>query len=428
MAAPGSRHAAHGPGSAPAVHGPESAPAADGPGGAPPAQGSPTPSRLAHWFRECYGREPDLIWHAPGRVNLIGEHTDYNGGLVLPFALARGVLAAVADRGDGLLEVCSRQVPGEAPSVRLDRLQPGGVTGWAAYAAGAAWALRAAGYDVPGASIAVDSDLPVGAGLSSSAALCCAVVSALAALAARAGARMPPRTEIAAIARSAEADYVGMPCGIMDQSASMLGEAGHALLLDCGSGESSLVPIDPAATGLQVVMADTGVRHALADGQYAARREQCRQAAELLGVTALREVTDVSALSALPDPVLLRRARHVVSETRRVAQAAALLRAGRLAECGAVLTASHASLRDDFEVSWPAADRAVASAMSAGALGARMTGGGFGGCVLVLLPADRYAAVTEAIRCALADRAAEAGDWFLTAEPAPGAREVWPSR
>ena len=395
------------------------------PGGARPARVAPTPSDLAHWFGECYRRDPDLIWRAPGRVNLIGEHTDYNDGLVLPFALDRGVLAAVAARADGLLEVRSRQEPGEVTSVRVDRLAPGNVAGWAGYAAGAVWALRAAGHDIGGASLAIDSDLPIGAGLSSSAALCCATVSALAALAARAGAAMPSRSEIAAMARSAEADYVGMPCGIMDQSASMLCEAGQALLLDCRSGESSDVPLDPAAAGLQIVMADTGVRHVLADGQYAARREQCRQAAELLGVPALREVTGVSGLTALTDPVLARRARHVVTEIARVTQAADLLRAGRLADCGSLLTASHASLRDDFQVSWPEADIAVDAALSAGAVGARMTGGGFGGCVLVLLPADRRPAVTAAISTALANRAAPAGIWFLAAQPARGAREVW---
>jgi galactokinase len=391
------------------------------PGGAQPGQAGLTPSHLAYWFGQCFGREPDLIWHAPGRVNLIGEHTDYNDGLVLPFALHRGVLAAVAARADGLLEVRSRQARGEVTSVRVDRLAPGNVTGWAGYAAGAIWALRTAGYDIGGASLAIDSDLPIGSGLSSSAALCCAIVNAVAALG---GAAMPSRPEIAAMARSAEADYVGMPCGIMDQSASMLCEAGQALLLDCRSGESSGVPLDPAAAGLQIVMADTGVRHVLADGQYAARREQCRRAAESLGVPALREVEDLSRLSALADPVLARRARHVVTEIARVAQTADLLRSGRLADCGDLLTASHASLRDDFQVSWPEADIAVDAALSAGALGARMTGGGFGGCILVLLPVGRHAAVTAAIGDALAN---PAGVWFLTAEPARGAREVWSS-
>ncbi|MGO8961220.1 MAG: galactokinase [Streptosporangiaceae bacterium] len=386
--------------------------------------GLPPPVRpqwLADWFTASFGAPPELIWHAPGRVNLIGEHTDYNGGLVLPFALGRGVLAAVASRPGGLLELRSRQVPDEVASVRLDQLRPGAVTGWAGYVAGAAWALRAAGCPLDGASVAVDADLPIGAGLSSSAALTCSVVSCLAALA---GAG-PSRPEIAALARRAETDFVGMPCGIMDQSAAMLCEAGHALLLDCRSGESAAVPLDPGRHGLELLVIDTGVRHELADGQYAARRGQCERAAELLGVASLRDVPDTAGLAALPDPVLVRRARHVVTENRRVERVAALLRAGRLADCGELLTQSHVSLRDDFEVSWPAADRAVDVALAAGAAGARMTGGGFGGCVIVLLPAERVSAVEAAVSDALAGQAIAPA--FLLARPGAGAHAAWPT-
>jgi galactokinase len=369
--------------------------------------------RLAAWFRDCHGAAPETVWHAPGRVNFIGEHTDYNGGLVLPFAISRGVLAAASARPDRLLEVRSDQQPDEVVVVGLDALQPGRVPGWAGYVAGAAWALREAGYPVGGTSLCLSSDLPMGAGLASSAALSCAAVSALG----RAAPVPPPAAEVAVLARRAETDFVGMPCGIMDQSASMLCQAGHALLLDCGSGESAAVPLDPAAAGVRLLVADTGVRHVLADGQYAVRREQCEEAARLLGASALSMAGDLVGLS---DPVLLRRARHVVSENRRVTQTAALLRAGRLAHCGPLLTASHASLRDDFDVSWPAADAVVSATLAAGALGARMTGGGFGGSVLVLLPADLLGEVTAAIGAALGGPAAA----VLPAAPASGARQV----
>jgi galactokinase len=377
---------------------------------------------LAASFAGCFGSGPDLIWRAPGRVNLIGEHTDYNDGLVLPFAIDRGVLAAAAARGDGTLRMCSRQVPGDVTEVALARLEPGSVAGWAGYVAGGAWVLRQAGYPVRGADVVIDSDLPMGAGLASSAALTCAVVSCLAALVA---ADLAPG-QIVTLARSAEADFVGMPCGIMDQSAAMLSEAGHALLLDCGTGESSLLPLDPAAAGLALVVADTGVRHALADGRYAARRAECLAAAELLGVRSLGAVADVTELAGLSDPVLLRRARHVVGEDARVRQVAALLSAGRLADCGELLTRSHASLRDDFEVSWPAADAAVDAALSAGALGARMTGAGFGGSVLVLLPLRRKEAVEAAIAAALAGSGL--APVFLDVAPGPGAHPVRGSR
>jgi galactokinase len=386
---------------------------------------------LAAWFGECYGILPDLTWHAPGRVNLIGEHTDYNDGLVLPFALGRGVLAAAAARSDGLLELRSRQMPGAATSFALDRLRPGSVTGWAGYAAGAAWALRSAGYPVHGVSLGIDSDLPIGAGLASSAALCCAVVSCLAGLAAQrggatAGQAVPARAEMAALARRSETDFVGMPCGIMDQSASMLCTAGHALLLDCRSGQSSAVPLEPARDGLRIIVVDTGVRHVLADGQYAARRQQCQDAARLLTARSLRDITDPGVAGRLPDPLLRRRARHVITENQRAEQTAALLRAGSLEACGGLLTASHASLRDDFEVSWPAADVTVTAALAAGALGARMTGGGFGGCVLALLPAGQLSAVTDSITRALTERGSPRPS-FLIAEPADGARPVWPA-
>ncbi|MFI5067732.1 MAG: galactokinase, partial [Streptosporangiales bacterium] len=310
-------------------------------------------------------------------------HTDYNDGFVLPFALDKGVLAA-ADRGpDGTLELTSRQAGRAVTTVTLADLEPGSVTGWAAYAAGVAWALGRAGYPVPGARLAIDSDLPQGAGLSSSAALECAVALALTQLA---GLDVP-RTELATIARRAENDFVGVPTGIMDQSAALLCQAGHALLLDCRSGESDSVPLNPGGSRLALMIIDTRARHELTDSGYASRHVECAEAARALGVSTLRDIEDPGALTALKDPVLRRRARHVVTENERVLAAAARLRRGDVAGCGELLNASHASLRDDFEISWPEADVAVDAAVAAGALGARMMGGGFGGSVIALVPA-----------------------------------------
>ena len=376
--------------------------------------------RAADWFAECYGAKPEGVWHAPGRVNLIGEHTDYNDGFVLPFALAQGVRAAASRRDDGLIELRSRQVPALPATVALSRLTPGSVTGWAAYPAGAAWAIREAGYPVGGASIAIDADLERGAALSSSAALECATALALTELH---GLNLE-RPVLAALARRGENEFVGVPTGIMDQSASLLGQAGQALLLDCRTSQASDVPLDLAAAGLVLLVIDTRVEHALADGRYAARRRACEDAARLLGVPSLRDVTDrPGAVDQITDPLLRRRARHVVTENARVLDTVGLLRAGTAGRCGPLLTASHASLRDDFEVSWPQADVAVAAAIAGGALGARMTGGGFGGSVIALAEDGRSASV----RVGTSDAFAGHG-WppprFLDAQPSAGASRL----
>ena len=370
--------------------------------------------RAADWFAECYGAEPEGVWHAPGRVNLIGEHTDYNEGFVLPFALGQGVRAAVSRHDDGWLELRSRQVPASPATVPLSKLAPGSVTGWAAYPAGAAWAIREAGYPVGGASIAIDADLERGAALSSSAALECATALALTEL----PGLSVPRPELAALARRGENEFVGVPTGIMDQTASLLGQAGQALLLDCRSGQASDIPLDLEAAGLLLLIIDTRVQHALADGRYAARRRACEDAARLLGVPSLRDVTDhPEAVEQITDPLLRRRARHVVTENARVLETVALLRLGEVDHCGPLLTASHASLRDDFEVSWPQADVAVAAAIAGGALGARMTGGGFGGSVIALAEDGRSASV----RVGTSDAFAGHG-W-----PPPRFLDAWPS-
>jgi galactokinase len=374
--------------------------------------------RAAGRFRAWHGTKAEGVWHAPGRVNLIGEHTDYNEGWVLPFALDRGVAVAAGRRGGDVLDIRSLQAPDAPVSVALAALRPGGVPGWAAYPAGVAWALREAGHAVGGASLVIDSDLPQGAGLSSSAALECAVALALAAL----YGVQAPRPELARLARRAENEMVGVPSGIMDQSASLLGAAGHALLLDCRTGETSMVPLDPAAAGLALLVLDTGARHALTDGRYALRRQECERAARALGVPFLRDVDDPARASALADPVLARRARHVITDDCRVRQTVTLLEAGDLAGLGPLLYASHASLRDDFEVSWERADVAVEEARRAGALGARMVGGGFGGSVIALVPADG-----GPVRAAVAAAYARRG-WppprFLDAPPSAGARRI----
>ncbi len=353
------------------------------------------PADASAWFARCYDRDPEGTWFAPGRVNLMGG-PDYTEVFVLPFALGTGVAVAAARRSDRRIALASRQAGGEEVLLSIDALEPGSVGGWAAYPAGVAWALRQAGYLAGGADLAIDADLPAGAGLSSSAALECAAALALTEL----YGLSVPRPELAALARRAENDFAGVPTGIMDQIAALCGRAGHALLLDCRTGTGTAVPLDPAAAGLILMIIDTRARRAVADGRYAGRRRACEQAASALGVRSLRDVTgdeEDEELARLGDPSLRRVAGHVVSENRRVLRAAELLRAGDQVAVGALLTASHRSLRDAFGMSWPQADQAVEAAVEAGAAGARMTGGGFGGCVIALVPADRVGQVRQAV-------------------------------
>ncbi len=408
-------------------------------GGAPEASGTAAVT-AAELFSSRFGGQPDGVWLAPGRANLMGEHTDYNDGYVLPFALGQGVTAAAAARPGRQLTLCSRQEPAAAVQIALDGLAPGQVTGWAAYPAGVAWALEAAGHPVPGACIAIDSDLPAGAGLSSSAALECATALALTELAQaeraqaeRAQAELAgltiPRRELAAIARRAENEFVGVPSGIMDQSASLLGQAGHALLLDCLTLDTSQVPFDPAAAGASLLLVNTRATHGLVDGEYGQRRAECEEAARRLGISSLRSLTTPAEADQLADPVLRRRARHVVADNQRVLDVVALLSAplGTPAEIyrdiGELLTESHASLRDDFEISWPEADATVAAALAAGAFGARMVGGGFGGSVLALVPATAAGPVRSAVTAAFV-RHAWTPPEFLDAVPSDSARRL----
>ncbi|MER6755716.1 galactokinase [Micromonospora echinofusca] len=379
-------------------------------------------ARATAAFRSAYGEPPAGRWAAPGRANLIGEHTDYNDGFVLPFALPlRTVVAAAPQPGDTW--TVRSELTGETITFGAGEVAgPGRVTGWGAYVAGVVWALREAGHAVPGARLAIASDVPLGAGLSSSAALEAAVLAALVDL----GGLDLPAERRPRLAQRAENDYVGAPTGIMDQSAVIRCRAGHALFLDCRDESVEQVPFDLDAAGLAVLVVDSRAPHRHADGEYAARRGSCERAAGLLGVAALRDVPAdalADALARLDEDETRRRVRHVVTENQRVLDTVALLRAGRVREIGPLLTASHASMRDDFEITVPEIDTAVEAALAAGALGARMTGGGFGGCVLALVGAERADAVAAAVTAAYAERGF-AAPGHVTVLPGPGATRL----
>ena len=361
---------------------------------------------------------PDTVGSAPGRVNLIGEHTDYNAGLCLPLVLPHRTYVALRVRDDDIVRLISAQEPDTPWQGKLGAVGPRTVDGWAGYAVGVAWALREAGQRVSGFDAAIDSCVPVGAGLSSSAALEAAMALALdGAFGLNLSGSETGATALVAACIRAENEIAGAPTGGMDQVAALRSKPGHALLLDFRSGARRDVPFDPAGAGLALIVIDTRARHSLGDGQYGERRAACARAAELLGMASLREVTDLdAALAALPDDTLRRRVRHVVTEMARVEAAVAALDRADFAALGSLFDASHASLRDDYQISCEELDLAVAAAREAGALGARMTGGGFGGSAIALVRAAEVDRVITAVGAAF-DGGGFRAPMFLDATP-----------
>ncbi|MEA3510641.1 MAG: galactokinase [Actinomycetota bacterium] len=347
-------------------------------------------------FRDRFGGNPEFVVRAPGRVNLIGEHTDYNDGFVLPMAIDRAVWIALRTRDDRMVRIVSSGHP-EAEFDLDDLVQ--GIDGWAEYVKGVAWSTGSAG--LSGWDGAVASDIPIGAGLSSSAALEIATALVFATVS---GDEWDPIAS-ALVAQRAENEWVGVSCGIMDQLIVATASEGHATLIDCRTLELAPVPLPDDAT---IVILDTGTRRQLVDSEYDERRRACERAAEAAAVPALRDLTsaDLDVLTSLVDDITLRRARHVVTENDRTIEAATALRAGDTTRFGQLMDASHRSLRDDFQVSSEALDLMVEIASGVdGCLGARMTGAGFGGCAVALVassaPAtfvdkvvERYASVT----------------------------------
>ena len=373
-------------------------------------------------FRDLTGRDPVGCFAAPGRVNLIGEHLDYNGGFCLPIALPHATYAAVGRREDDTVRVLSRQQD-EPWHGRLDALGPGAVDGWPAYVVGVAWALQQEGWRLPGMDIVVDSRVPVGAGLSSSAALECAVALGLCALAGR-PVDDDLRRQLVTACMRAEREVAGAPTGGMDQTIALLAQADHALLLDCRDGSVEQVRWDPSAAGYELLVVDTHAEHALNDGGYEARRKDCEEAAAALGVGLLRDVDQpAAALPRLRDARVRRRARHVFSELARVEQAVTQIRSGDFDALGVTFTASHASLRDDFEVSCAELDAVVDVAVAHGALGARMTGGGFGGSAIALVPQVSTGEVEQAVAAEFAARGWPAPG-FTAVAAGPGAHRI----
>jgi galactokinase len=371
-------------------------------------------SALENTFQELFGRKAEVLAEAPGRVNLIGEHIDYSEGFVLPFAIADRTYAAIARNNDGLVRIASQQRKNRIFTIDINDVKPGSAGDWERYVLGVIWTLGISS----GVDILVDGTVPSGAGLSSSAALECSVAVGLNSLFALG----KSLEDLARATQKAENDYVGMPCGIMDQSVSLMGREGSALLLDCRDLSTESVPFDVASAGLELLIIDTQAHHALVDGGYAERRASCESVAAKFAIPSMRHLT-MDVLNARKSEITETeyiRARHAVTEIRRVKDAVAALKSSDFTTLGRLINESHFSLRDDYTVSCPELDAAVDASLQAGALGSRMVGGGFGGSAIALIKADQIESVKEAIKSAYAAKGFKAPRFF-TSLPSAGA-------
>jgi galactokinase len=372
-------------------------------------------------FKEQFGYPPAGVWSAPGRVNLIGEHTDYNEGFVLPFAIDRRTYAAIGLRSDQVARISSA-FSGEVVEFEISEIQKDTVSGWSAYPLGVAWSLIQSGAKPQGFDLYVDSNVPVGAGLSSSAAIECSVALALNEL----WESGFSRSVLAKVGQRAENEIVGAPTGIMDQTASLFGQLDHAVFLDCRTLDAKATPLSLKENGLEIVVMDTRVSHRLTDGGYATRRQSCEKAAEIMGVPSLRDVT-VESLEAsrdLLEDVVYKRARHVVTENERVRKTVESLSSSGPKSIGQLMIESHASMRDDFQISISELDVAVETAISEGAVGARMTGGGFGGAAIALIEKAKVASLTTAVLDKFRDRGFEKPEIFTVTADEGAKREI----
>lgn len=365
-------------------------------------------------FQELFGRKAEVLAEAPGRVNLIGEHIDYSEGFVLPFAIADRTYAVIARNTDGLVRIASQQRKNRIFTIDINDVKPGSAGDWEKYVLGVIWTMGIS----TGVDILVDGHVPSGAGLSSSAALECSVAVGLNTLF-NLGKSLE---DLARATQKAENDYVGMPCGIMDQSVSLMGREGSALLLDCRDLNTESVPFDVASQGLELLIIDTQAHHALVDGGYAERRASCESVAAKFGIASMRHLTMevLESRKAEITETEFIRARHAVTEIARVKDAVAALRNNDFLTLGRLINQSHFSLRDDYTVSCPELDTAVDAALAAGALGSRMVGGGFGGSAIALIKADQINTVKEAIKGAYAGKGFKAPRFF-TSLPSAGA-------
>lgn len=376
--------------------------------------------RVTERFRQVVGHEPAGVWSAPGRVNIIGEHTDYNDGFALPMAIDRQTVVAVGLRSDGRVRVGST-IGDEIIDIALTDCQPGRVEGWSAYPLGVVWALGGSDSLRDGLDIVIDTNVPIGAGLSSSAAIECAVAVALNDLWELGMTSM----DLARVGQKAENEMVGAPTGLMDQIASMHGKDDSVVFIDCRVPSVEVVPFALKANDLAVLVMNSRVHHSHATGGYGERRVACERAAAALGVRALRDVTldRLGELRGLVDDATFRRARHVVTENARVEQVVAVLRESGPTAIGPLLVESHISMRDDFEISVPQIDCAVEMALAAGALGARLTGGGFGGAAIALAPRAALDDIESAVRREYAANGFDTPEMFVVA-PSAGARRI----